>query len=244
MGIAVEVDYVAGTYTVFGPDGQTYLIIDTELTTTYNNMNYAWYQCITPLAFYAYLHAIGIGPSTANAHAALGLAAPSALVGPLYGAGFTKQTPFSLKLTGGGNAWFSVLQAVLSTNRTTASEFIIGGRLRIDATDGTYYQNLWEFDITAVASIFVPANPILTHKHGVQTGKNIGVTQARLSISPTFAGPVISLDLFVANPGTDAMADPMIVNGVLEGYGAVVGSPVRNAVSLGGTPATLNFVNG
>ena len=249
LNCSVEYDFVGRTATIFGPDGQSRIhafaaAVSGDVGIQQSDINYVGWQ-LGLASFFAYYWIVESGPSLAGALASSGNAAPMGVVSPIYGFGFRRLKPFKLSLAGGGGAWFRVVTGEKYGN-LTASGWAIAGTIRFDATDGGAYTNAWKFDCTSVESGVLPAqpDPILTHKQGVAMNVFNLITQARLSLSPSFSSPNVALDLFVNN-SSPVPNDPATITGVFEGYGEIVAAPVRGISPLDGTKVvTLNFVNG
>ena len=102
--------------------------------------------------------------------------------------------------------------------------------------------NAWKFDCTStLGGNFPYPDPTLTHRQGVAMNQNNLITQARLSVSPSYAPPHVALDLFVVN----GSHDPATVTGIFQGYGEILAAPIRDVSPLDSTKVvTLNFANG
>lgn len=250
LNCSIEYDFAGRTATIFGPDGHSRThafaaAASGDVGIQQSDINYVGWQ-LGQTSFSLYYWMVGSGPSLAGALASMGNAAPMGIVSPIYGSGFRRLKPFSLKLAGGGNAWFRVVTGEVNGN-PNGTNWAIAGTMQLDATDfsgsaGGLASNAWKFDCTStLGGSFPYPDPILTHRQGVVMNQSNLIAQARLSVAPSFAPPHVALDLFVVN----GSHDPATITGIFEGYGEILAAPIRGVSPLDSIKVvTLNFANG
>lgn len=247
---AIEYDYAAHTYTIYGPDGSVNKFTHNSVGAEWTDFNSvtatigsndclvpAW-QIVGSTSFITFYEEVGSGPAAMNRRQA-----PVGEIAILRGNRFTARKAFGpLKIPGLNNTYRIMTGEPFNTG--SVSGYMIVGRLRLEALDASgYFLSLWELDVAASVNAFGSQDPVITQRHGRTSILELtAITSARLSQNFSSA-PYCALDLTVGNISGSGGAAPITLYGEFVGYGNMVSVPAV-AASLGGTPATVNFSNG
>lgn len=212
--IAMEIDIVAHTVTLFLPQNKPITVTDANITSGTINPRYGIIQ-INPdaAALKGFWHAFVMGPSLASTIAALGFAMQVSDVGMFLGTGLTLRRGFRYILPGAG--WYRIATGgVLST-------FMLAGRVRITAQD-IYRGQAWELSVDALHN---------------DTAPRIVQRFARMSVAPaltyirlsTSSGVGEALDVYVGG------AETVTLDVEFEGVMTPTSPPADNVLSAGAT---------